>query len=98
MNRFLLIVLSVVGLVATTDAQTQISYSKGGQAMPAFVQTFGKEAFVPSEHTEIRWLGSAGFLINSRGTCLMVDPMLKGFDMPVLLPAPISPEEVTHLA
>ena len=106
MNRFLLIVLSVVGLVATTGAQskqdtlcaqTQISYSKGGQAMPASVQPFGKEAFEPTDHTEIRWLGSAGFLINSRGTCLMVDPMLKGFDMPVLIQSPIQPEEVPHL-
>lgn len=106
MNRFLLIVLSVVGLVATTGAQskqdtlcaqTQIAYSKGGQAMPASVQPFGKEAFEPTDHTEIRWLGSAGFLINSRGTCLMVDPMLKGFDIPVLIQAPIQPEEVPHL-
>ena len=106
MCRFLLILLMVVYWVIPVGAQTKqdtlpikarISYSTGGQAMPAFVHTFGKEAFVPSDHTEIRWLGSAGFLINSRGTCLMVDPMLKGFDMPVLLPAPIRPEEVTHL-
>ena len=29
-----------------------------------------------------------GFLINSRGTKLMIDPLLKGFDMPVMIDFP----------
>lgn len=77
--------------------QAQVSYSKKGQAMPSSTQPFGKEAFEPNNHTEIRWMGSAGFFVNSRGTCLMIDPMLKGFDMPVLMQSPIQPEKVPHL-
>lgn len=88
-------ILSLLSIASCVQAQ--VSYSTSGQAMPASVRSFGKEAFEPAEQTEIRWLGSAGFLINSRGTCLMVDPMLKGFDMPVLIQSPIQSEEVPHL-
>ena len=65
--------------------------------MPSATQHFGKEAFVPSNQTVIRWLGNAGFFINSRGTCIMVDPLLIGFDMPLLIEPPILPEEVPAL-
>lgn len=77
--------------------QVKVSYSKNGQATPSSIQQFGEEAFIPQDVTVIRWLGSAGFFINSRGTCIMIDPMLKGFDMPVLFQPPINPEEVPHL-
>jgi hypothetical protein len=30
----------------------------------------------------------AGFLINSRGTTMRVNPVLKGFDMPVMIKFP----------
>lgn len=60
-------------------------------------QPFGKEAFGKSGQTVIRWLGGAGFFINSRGTCIMLDPVLKGFDIPLLIDMPIKPEEVPHL-
>ena len=78
-------------------AQARISYNKKGQAVPSAVQPFGEEAFDLQDGTIIRWLGNAGFFINSRGTCIMVDPMLKGFDMPVLFQPPIIPEKVPHL-
>jgi len=39
----------------------------------------------------------AGFLINSRGTTIMIDPLLKGFDMPVIIEFPIKTEEVPKL-
>lgn len=78
-------------------AQSRISYNKKGQAVPSAVQPFGEEAFDLQDGTIIRWLGNAGFFINSRGTCIMVDPMLKGFDMPVLFQPPIIPEKVPHL-
>jgi L-ascorbate metabolism protein UlaG (beta-lactamase superfamily) len=38
--------------------------------------------------------GMAGFLINSRGTTIMVDPLLEGFDMPITIDMPIAPEDV----
>ena len=95
MKTRILAILSL--LVMTLYVQAQVSYTKKGQAMPSSVQPFGKEAFKSTNYTEIRWLGSAGFFVNSRGICLMIDPMLKGFDMPVLIPSPIQPEEVPHL-
>ena len=50
-------------------AQSRISYNKKGQAVPSAVQPFGEEAFDLQDGTIIRWLGNAGFFINSRGTC-----------------------------
>lgn len=64
------------------------------QAKAPKTQPFGKEAFAPSNNTTLRWLGMAGFLINSRGTIIMVDPLLKGFDMPVMIVFPIKTEDV----
>jgi len=45
----------------------------------------------------LRWLGMAGFLVNSRGTTIMIDPLLGDFDMPVLIDFPITPEQVPRL-
>src|SRR5947209_17250780 len=67
------------------------------QAKAPPTQPFGAEAFGPSSETVLRWLGMAGFLINSRGTTLMVDPLLRGFDMPVMIEMPISALDVPHL-
>ena len=75
------------------------------QAKAPETQPFGKEAFAPSNRTVIRWLGNGGALINSRGTTLMIDPVLSGFDMPLLIQMPIvekglliNPERVVVLA
>src|SRR5918994_1181095 len=64
------------------------------QARAPQTQPFGAEAFDPLEATVLRWLGMAGFLINSRGTTLMVDPLLGGFDMPVMIEFPIAAADV----
>ncbi|WP_298613004.1 MBL fold metallo-hydrolase [uncultured Odoribacter sp.] len=91
-------VLAIAALsVSVVSLQAQSVYNEKGQAAPPPTQPFGAEAFEPTDHTVIRWLGNAGFLVNSRGTCLMVDPMLKGFDMPVLIESPILPKDVPHL-
>lgn len=58
---------------------------------------FGAEAFGASEGTELRWLGMAGFLINSRGTTIMIDPLLGGFDMPIMIDFPVEAGQVPHL-
>jgi L-ascorbate metabolism protein UlaG (beta-lactamase superfamily) len=55
------------------------------------------EAFEASDGTVLRWLGMAGFLINTRGTTLMVDPLLGGFDMPVMIEFPIATAELPKL-
>src|SRR4029453_5833747 len=67
------------------------------QAPAPETQPFGAEAFEAGEGTVLRWLGMAGFLINSRGTTVMVDPLLGGFDMPVMIGFPISAADVPKL-
>lgn len=64
------------------------------QAQAPAPQFFGAEAFQPQDHTTVRWLAGAGALINCRGTILMIDPVLKGFDMPLLVDAPLKTEDV----
>jgi len=67
------------------------------QACAPATQFFGAEAFEASDKTTIRWLGNAGEFINCHGTCIMIDPLLKGFDMPLLIDMPIAPEDVPRL-
>ena len=67
------------------------------QARAPQTQPFGAEAFEAADTTVLRWLGMAGFLINSRGTTLMVDPLLGGFDMPVMIEFPIAGTDVPRL-
>lgn len=71
--------------------------AKKYQAKAPPTQPFGAEAFKASDGTTLRWLGMAGFLINSRGTTFMVDPLLRGFDMPLLIEMPIAPKDVPRL-
>lgn len=68
-----------------------------GQAVPTGAVALTANAFGPQEFTTISWLGGAGFLLNARGTCIMVDPVLEGFDMPVVFDAPIAPADVPEL-
>ena len=67
------------------------------QAKAPKTQPFGKEAFASSSNTTVRWLGMGGFLINSRGTTMMVDPLLRDFDMPVMIDFPIKATDVPKL-
>ncbi|GAB3162551.1 MBL fold metallo-hydrolase [Telluribacter humicola] len=94
------------GLTSLGHAQTTADSTRSGLAKPAEkkyqakapkTQPFGTAAFGPSKQTTVRWLGFAGFLVNSRGTTLMVDPVLQGFDMPVMIDMPITPKAVPHL-
>src|SRR5918993_1205811 len=90
----------LVLVIATFDAHAQTtsdSAVKKYQAKAPPTQPFGKEAFQPSNTTTIRWLGMAGFLVNSRGTTFMVDPLLEGYDMPLLMDFPIKPKDVPRL-
>lgn len=77
--------------------EMNIRKSARGQAMPAEIRPIDPSAFGPSKTTTIRWLGSAGVLINSRGATVMIDPLLEGFDMPVLFESPILPGAVPSL-
>src|SRR3954465_776863 len=68
------------------------------QARAPQTRPFGTEAFQAQEQTVLRWLGMAGVLLNSRGTTLMIDPLLGGFDMPVMIDFPIAADAVPALA
>jgi L-ascorbate metabolism protein UlaG (beta-lactamase superfamily) len=39
----------------------------------------------------------AGFLINSRGTTVMIDPLLGGFDMPIMIEMPVAATDVPRV-
>ena len=69
-------------------SQSTPDVSANGQAKAPRTQPFDGSAFRSSDDTVLRWLGMAGFLINSRGTTLMVDPLLGGFDMPIMIEMP----------
>ncbi len=101
-KKWVLLSLAALMFTITLKAQTtpdsvSKKAAKKYQAKPPATQHFGAEAFNASDKTTLRWLGMAGFLINSRGTTLMVDPLLKGFDMPLLIDFPITIEEVPRL-
>ena len=83
----------VAQIISDSTLRTQKKY----QARAPKTQPFGIDAFGRSQQTTLRWLGMAGFLINSRGTTFMIDPILEGFDMPLLIDFPISAKDVTHL-
>lgn len=68
-----------------------------GQAMPGGVKPVTAAAFAPRKGTEITWLGGAGLLLNVRGTTILIDPLLTGFDMPVLFDCPLTPANVPSL-
>ena len=70
---------------------------KDGQALAPTTQPFGAAAFGSSAGTTLRWLGMAGFLINSRGTTVMIDPLLGGFDMPIMIDMPITAADVPRV-
>ena len=71
--------------------------SARGQVMPGPSVPISRDAFEPSEETVLRWLGNAGVLVHSRSTNLMIDPLLEGFDMPLLIEPPILPQAVPCL-
>ncbi len=81
----------------STNGTVAKKTGKKYQARAPKTQPFGAEAFKASNKTTLRWLGMAGFFINSRGTTMMVDPLLGGFDMPLLINFPIAPKDVPRL-
>ncbi len=95
---FIWLVIGISGhhVQAQTRADSTVTKKKY-QAKAPTTKPFGAEAFKASSNTTLRWLGMAGFFINSRGTTLMIDPLLNGFDMPLLINFPIAPKDVPRL-
>ena len=74
-----------------------IERSSHGQAKAPRTVPLGPDAFRPSSGTTLYWLGMGGFLINSRGTLLAIDPLLQDFDMPIMIEFPVATADVPHL-
>ncbi|HLZ09787.1 MAG TPA: hypothetical protein VKT80_14450, partial [Chloroflexota bacterium] len=64
------------------------------------------DAFRPSDSTSLCWLSGAGFLINSRGTLIAIDPtisyqpgstVLSEIGLPLLVAHPIEVTEIHRL-
>ena len=75
----------------------KIIKNEKGQALAPDTMFVENEAFDNHNNTEIRWLGNASIMINSHGTNVMIDPLLEGFDMPLLIDMPIIPKDIPHL-
>ena len=101
LKNFVFTILMITGITMNLKAQTVSDTAQKKpekyQAKAPETQPFGKEAFGRSDQTTIRWLGMAGFLINSRGTTVMIDPLLEGYDMPLLMKFPITIKDVPHV-
>src|SRR6187549_3263938 len=97
MKKISAVVILVVLACSSYAQNTSDSATKKYQARAPLTQPFRKEAFQPSNTTTIRWLGMAGFLVNSRGTTFMIHPLLQGYDMPLLMDFPIKPKDVPRL-
>lgn len=75
----------------------KVQFNEKGQAMPERVVPIAEAAFEKKDGTDIYWLGNAGALINSGGTTVMIDPVLSGFDMPLLIDVPLTEAQVPRL-
>lgn len=66
---------------------------KGQSVAPKTVK-MTKDDFAKKDGTSVYWLGGGGVMVNSYGTVIMIDPLLEGFDMPLLIDMPIKVEDV----
>ena len=66
---------------------------KGQMVAPAACRMTSAD-FLDNGGTSVYWLGGGGAMINSHGTIVMIDPVLEGFDMPLLVDMPILPHEI----
>ncbi|MDD8048722.1 MAG: MBL fold metallo-hydrolase [Thomasclavelia sp.] len=68
-----------------------------GQAQPLKTVKMGKDDFKDHNNTSIYWLGGGGAMINTHGTIIMIDPLLEGFDMPLLIDMPLDIKDVVKV-
>lgn len=74
-----------------------VTKTEKGQAIPAATIPLTEKAFAKTDGTDLYWLGNASIFINSRGTNVMIDPLLEGFDMTLLIDMPILPKDIPAL-
>ena len=68
-----------------------------GQAVAPKTVIMTKKDFEDQGNTRVYWLGGGGAMINDHGTVIMIDPLLEGFDMPLLIDMPIDVKDVPHV-
>ena len=83
-------------LIAAQTAESA-NPAKKYQAKGPRTHPFGAEEFKASRKTTLRWLCAAGFLIDTRGTTRMIDPLMEGYKMPIMIDMPLMPKDVPHL-
>lgn len=74
-----------------------IKMNSQGQAVAPQSVNISQKAFDSNNKTSIYWMGSASIMIHSHHTNIMIDPLLKGFDLPLLIDMPILPKDIPHL-
>jgi len=72
----------------------KIEKNEKGQALAPQTITMTKDAFEKNDSVDVYWLGGGGAMINSHGTVIMIDPLLEGFDMPLLRESPMLIKDV----
>lgn len=77
--------------------EKKFTINEKGQAQAADTVFLTEKDFTDQGHIGIYWLGGGGAMINSYGTVLMIDPLLEGFDMPLLIDMVVKPEHVPHV-
>ena len=75
----------------------KITLNEKGQAIPDTTIPITAKDFEKIDNTAIYWMGNASIFINSRGTNIMIDPLLEGFDMNLLIDMPILPKDIPTL-
>ncbi len=75
----------------------KIQKNDKGQAIAPQAIPMTKDVFQNNDETNIYWLGSAGVMIHSHNTNLLIDPVLQDFDMPLLYDVPLQAKDVVNL-
>lgn len=68
-----------------------------GQAQALPSKKLDKKAFENNGYVSVYWLGGGGAMINSYGNVIMIDPLLTGFDMPLLVDMVADTKDVPHV-
>ena len=76
---------------------SQYTINEKGQAVAPKTIKLKKEDFDNHHEVAVHWLGGGGAMINSHGAIIMIDPLLKGFDMPLLVDMVMDTSEVPHV-
>ncbi len=75
----------------------KIVKNEKGQAIAPRTVPMNKECFQMDNKTRIYWMGGGGLMIHSHQTNIMIDPVLRGFDLPLLYEIPLKAKDIPCL-